>query len=346
MLLARFSPRVGFVMFFVMAALNSQAQTYASGFSDAKWSVTSGAFACALTHNIPAFGTAHLGQNAGGASFLEFRNVKKNFPAGAVRVEAIPPVWRNDIIPQALFSVAGTPLRLTSEQVKGVAASLETGINVVFSGSGGTMRVIVDGRGFAASYKSYQRCTANLIPYTFDQLTRTVIYYAGDAQSLSPAAKAQLDKIVRYIKADPKVLGILVDAHSDKREDATQAKEITRQQAEWVTGYLVDKGLSAATITTRWHGDSFPIADNKNKNGQAKNRRITLRLESAATRKETERRVAALKAAEEKAAAEQAAKVAAEIEKQIAADMLGVTAKQLEELVEKQDLTSGKQPGR
>lgn len=338
-----------FVVLSSLAAAFSQAQTYASGFADAKWSAKSGPFACSLSHDIPAFGTAYFGQNAGAAGFFEFRGVKKGFPAGAVKLESVPPLWRSDVAPQTLFTVQTTPVRLNAEQLKTMIASLESGTNLVFSSTGtnedGTsVRVIVDARNFAVSYTTYKRCLANLIPYTFGQLSRTVIHYAGDASTLSSATKAQLDKIVRYTKADNKVLGILVDAHSDRRETAEAAEQLSQQQAELVTDYLIDKGLPAASITTRWHGDQFPIADNQHKAGQAKNRRITLRLENESTRKDMERRVAARKAAEEKVAAEQAAKAAAEAEKQAASGASSVTTSQLEELVEQQNLNNGKQP--
>jgi outer membrane protein OmpA-like peptidoglycan-associated protein len=334
---------------FVLAAFGAQAQTYASGFTDAKWVAQSGSFACSLSHQIPAFGTAYFGQNAGAAGFFEFRGAKKVFPAGTVRLEAVPPSWSTDVVPQVLFTLSvNSVLRLNPEQLKILAASLERGTNVVFSGanaSDNAFRVIVDARNFEASYATYKRCVANIIPYTFGQLSRTVINYAVDAQALSPATKIQLDKVVRYTKADSKVLGILVDAHSDKREMPEEAELLSQQQAELVAGYLIDKGLPAESITVRWHGDKFPIADNKEKAGQAKNRRITLRLENESTRKDREQRVAVLRAAEEKAAAEQAAKVAAEAEKQGTSETASVTTSQLEQLVEQQNLNSGKQPG-
>lgn len=333
----------------VLTAFGAQAQTYASGFTDAKWVVHSGSFACGLSHQIPAFGTAYFGQNAGATGFFEFRGAKKMFPSGAVKLEAVPPSWSTDVVSQTLFTLSvNSALRLNPEQLEILAASLERGTNVVFSGanaSDSALRVIVDARNFEASYATYKRCIANIIPYTFEQLSRTVINYAVDTQALSPATKVQLDKIIRYVKADSKVLGILVDAHSDKRETPEEAELLSQQQAELVTSYLIDKGLPAESITMRWHGDKFPIADNKEKAGQAKNRRITLRLENESTRKNREQRVAVLRAAEEKAAAEQAAKVAAEAEKQGASEASSITTSQLEQLVEQQNLNSGKQPG-
>ncbi|MFC3116485.1 MotY family protein [Cellvibrio fontiphilus] len=345
--------RIGFISSFslslVLFGVGVHAQTYSLGFNDAQWKLQTGHFACGLSQEIPGYGKAYFGKRAGGVSFFEFRDAKKNFPAGSVKLEAVPPQWRNDLSPQALMTLSvSTKLQLTGEQLKTLASALEAGTNVVFSSAGGdgssNLRVILDARHFATKYTSFNQCIANIIPYTFDQLSRSIIYYAEDAQALSPSAKAQLDKIVRYSKADNKVLGLLVDSHSDKRATPEEAELISQQQAQLVSDYLVEKGLPTNFVTARWHGDQFPIADNSKKAGQAKNRRITLRLENESTRKDMERRVAALKAAEEKAAAEQAAKAAAAAEKQTSAEASSVTPSQLEDLVERQNLTNGKQP--
>ena len=106
---------------------------------------------------------------------------------------------------------------------------------------------------------------------------------------------------------------------------------------------LIDKGIDSNKITTRWHGDQFPIANNKDKAGQAKNRRVTVRLENESTRKEMEKKVAAMKLAEQKAAEEAAAKAASQ-SSSVSSESLPMNLQQLEDMVERQDLTSGKQP--
>ncbi len=261
----------------VLAAY-ADAQTYITAFSDSQWKAQSGAFACSLSHEIAAFGSARLVRNAGSAEVLEIK------------------------------------------------------------AKGSNLRVGLAARNFSAAFASYKACVKNLIPYTFDQLSRTQLSYTREAEDLSPAAKAELDKIVRYVKADQKVLGIIIDAHSDKLPKQEESDALSQRQAEFVTRYLIEKGIAADNITTRWHGDKFPIANNQNKAGQAKNRRVTVRLESEQTRKEMEKKIAAIKEAEQKAAAEKAAKDATEKTDP------GINPAELEKLTEQQNLSSGKQP--
>lgn len=329
------------------------AQTYSAGFEASEWTAKSGSFACSLSHKIPGFGTAQFVRKTGVSEYMELA------PEGAVafndlvRIEAVPPMWRSDVAasPIGQLQINGKQsLRVTAAQVGKISAALEQGTNVVFgsaqaNASGANLRVALEARNFNPAYGLYKTCIGALIPYTFDQIARMLIHYAPDAAELSAATKTQLDKIVRYSKADPKVLGILVDAHSDLLPTPEEGEAASQRQAELVTAYLVEKGIAANTITTRWHGDKFPIANNYTKAGQAKNRRITVRLESETTRKQMEKKIAAIIAAEEKAAEEKAAAEKAAQEKASAVPAaLPASLQQLEQMVEGQDLTSGKQP--
>lgn len=322
-----------------------QAQVYSASFTDSQWAAQSGPFACSLNHKIPGFGNARFARNAGAAEFLELRHTRQAFPVGAVRIESMPPMWRSDVDPRVLGQVqssGGEPLKVTTSLAL-IMGALEQGTNVVFSGTGissaGTsLRVALEARNFGSAFGQYRQCIEGLIPYTFDQLSRTVINYTSNADDLSAAAKSQLDKIVRYTKADSRVLGILIDAHSDKLASPEAGEEATQRQAELVTRYLIDKGVDADTIATRWHGDKFPIANNTDKAGQAKNRRVTVRLENDTTRREMEKKIAAIKLAEQKAVEKAAAQSSASNSSPPS------SLQQLEQMVEEQDLTSGKQP--
>ena len=331
----------------VIQSSSVNAQTYNASFNNSEWVGKTGSFACSLSHKIPGFGAAQFVRNAGKGEFFELKGISQAFPGGDVKIESVPPMWRNEDSPAVLGQVqasANQPLRLGPAQVGVISRALEQRTNVVFSSTqvnstGNSLRVVLEAHNFSAAYSKYQRCMAELIPYTFDQLSRTLINYAVNADDLSASAKAQLDKIVRYKKADPRVLGIIVDAHSEKLPTAEEGQAASQRQAELVTAYLIDKGLAADTVTTRWHGDKFPIANNQSKAGQAKNRRVTIRLENETTRKEMEKKIAAIKEAEQKAAEK-----SSQGQSSSSSPDLPVNLQQLEQMVEQQDLTTGKQP--
>ena len=69
-----------------------------------------------------------------------------------------------------------------------------------------------------------------------------------------------------------------VSGHTDDRGKPEHNLELSRRRAESVKQYLVEEGIDPARITTRGAGPSEPIADNGNKRGRAKNRRIEFKL--------------------------------------------------------------------
>lgn len=337
--------------------LNAYAQTYSAGFGQSHWAVASNPFACSLTHQIPGYGHAQLSHKAGADEVFELHQGKVLLPPGRVVIEAVPPEWRNDLSPVDLGEVqatAGTiPVRLVAPELLKVKAQLEKGMRILLSSDtvsdlGTSMRIALEPQQFPAAYKQYQVCITQLIPYRFQQVARTVIHYPVAAEVLSAAARSQLDKVVRYGKADPKVLGIVIDAHSEKLMDPTNAEAISKLQAELVRDYLVKQGFASHKVMARWHGGKLPIASNDTASGKAKNRRITVRLETETTRRATEKKAAARKAAEEKITANQAAENQADQEASASSadqDAEPIPSlKRLMEMVEEQDLTSGKQP--
>ena len=299
----------------------ARAQMYSSELASAEWKPVATPFACSLTHSIPNFGKAVLAHKAGGAETLIVETQGKvSFPLGPTGMETLPPVWRNDILPKALGSfmaVAGNqPISLNAVQIAAVVGELNRGTRVMFTSqpvrplnsSQGllVMRVVLEARNFPAGYKSYQQCEKNLIPYTFAQVARTTLNFDENAETLNAGQKLELAKVGRYVLADANVVGVFVDGHSDNTGAPETSEARSRVQAEAVSAALVAQGVSADKITTRWHGDKFPIADNAVSAGRAKNRRVTVRLEDEATRKLNEKKAAEEQAEADKKAAQKA----------------------------------------
>ncbi len=307
-------------MLSLLSVCTVNAQVYSADLTSSEWKVASNPFACSLTHVIPVFGKAVFSRKAGGTEvFYVESQGKVIFPPGATAVETMPPVWRSDIVPVSLGSittVAGNqPISLAGAQLGSLVTQLSTGVNVMYSSqtlvntsssSSSIMRVVLNAKNFTAGYKSYQQCIANIIPYSFAQVARTFINYAEKADGLTTSNKADLNKVARYIKADANVVGVFVDGHSDNSHLADAIEAQSKQAAEWVSTYLVEQGVAANKITTRWHGDKFLIASNATAAGRAQNRRVTVRLEDETGHKEFMKKEEEKRKADEKTAADAA----------------------------------------
>ena len=80
---------------------------------------------------------------------------------------------------------------------------------------------------------------------------------------------------IAAIMADYPGFQVQVDGHTDNVGNPEANKKLSQERADAVVKYLVDKkSVEAKRLSAKGFGDSQPIADNKSKKGQAKNRRV------------------------------------------------------------------------
>ena len=103
-------------------------------------------------------------------------------------------------------------------------------------------------------------------------------YFDFDKANLKPAALGDLDRLAEHLKGvSVKTVhvvgytdGIGTDAYNDK---------LSLRRADAVRDYLVSKGVDPKLIDTEGRGKRDPVADNKTKDGRAKNRRVEVKIE-------------------------------------------------------------------
>ena len=104
-----------------------------------------------------------------------------------------------------------------------------------------------------------------------------------DKAVLKPAGKARLDDLVDKLKA-VNLEVIIAVGHTDSIGTKAYNLKLSLRRANAVKAYLVSKGIPANRIYTEGKGKSQPIADNRTKEGRAKNRRVE--IEVVGTRQE------------------------------------------------------------
>lgn len=103
-----------------------------------------------------------------------------------------------------------------------------------------------------------------------------------DKSVIKPAAKASLDSLVGKVKS--LTLEVIVAVgHTDSIGTDAYNQKLSIRRAEAVKKYLVSQGIEAKRIYVEGKGESQPVADNKTKEGRAKNRRV--QIEAIGTRK-------------------------------------------------------------
>jgi len=116
----------------------------------------------------------------------------------------------------------------------------------------------------------------------------TKVTYAADAffdfdkSVLKPAGKAKLDDLIGKVK-DVNLEVIIAVGHTDSVGTNAYNQKLSVRRSEAVKAYLVSKGIEKNRVYTEGKGELQPVANNKTKEGRAKNRRVE--IEVVGTRK-------------------------------------------------------------
>jgi outer membrane protein OmpA-like peptidoglycan-associated protein len=103
------------------------------------------------------------------------------------------------------------------------------------------------------------------------------IFFDSDKFDLKPESKAELNKLVQFLTANPKIK-IEVGGHTDNTGDQIKNTSLSAKRALAVKTYLVTAGIDTNRLTTKGYADAQAIADNKTLDGRAQNRRTEIKI--------------------------------------------------------------------
>ncbi len=113
--------------------------------------------------------------------------------------------------------------------------------------------------------------TAEKVTYAADA------FFDFDKSIVKPEGKAKLDELVNALNGlDTEV--IVAVGHTDWIGTDAYNQKLSERRANAVKAYLVSKGVPAEKIFTEGKGKKQPIADNKTRQGRAKNRRVEVEV--------------------------------------------------------------------
>lgn len=103
------------------------------------------------------------------------------------------------------------------------------------------------------------------------------ITFGSDSHELQPTFLPILDAVARVLMHFDQTL-LEVAGYTDSRGKETYNKQLSELRAEVVANYLINYGITEPRIESKGMGESNPVASNKTKEGQAKNRRVELKI--------------------------------------------------------------------
>ena len=272
----------------LLPAALTHALSYQAAMNHAEWLTSSSPFECKLWQPIPFYGDAVFQHEAGTTPVFFLAPQQPDMRRGKASLKVKPPVWDAQRPVTELGYVAVTeslqPIRLDEKLSTRLLTELYEGMAPEFTrrsrfADDVTVNVQLSSVNFRRAYRQYRDCLAQLLPVNFEQIARSRLHFETAQWELTPAARERLDLVVRYVKADSSVSGFYIDGYTDDVGRRLYNLELSRKRAETVTRYLIANGVDEALITTRYHGERYPVAKNDGPANRAKNRRVTLRLE-------------------------------------------------------------------
>ncbi len=98
-----------------------------------------------------------------------------------------------------------------------------------------------------------------------------------DKAVLKPEGKAKLDDLTSKVKGINLEVIIAV-GHTDSVGADAYNQKLSIARSEAVKAYMVSKGIDKSRVYTEGKGEKQPVADNKSKEGRAKNRRVEIEV--------------------------------------------------------------------
>ncbi len=273
----------------LIGSAGAYASSWQAGYENALWQTSDPSqLNCELTHYIPNFGEARFIHRAGETVRMEIKPFRHALRGGAVKLVALAPQWMPGADARSLgeynFQKTDLPIHIATQQTELILESLRQGLMPSMVQEDADQRIehrraSLTPINFHPAFANFQLCQAQLLPVNYDQIRDVMInFHLGGAQ-LTQTDRDQLDLIVRYAYADPEVILVMVDAHSDALGTRRDNRELSSKRANAVTEYLVARGMPQEIIQSQYHGQRYPIADNRTAAGRSKNRRVTIKLE-------------------------------------------------------------------
>jgi peptidoglycan-associated lipoprotein len=122
-----------------------------------------------------------------------------------------------------------------------------------------------------------------------DRAQRRIVYevvltdekskFAFGRATLTDEAKAEIDRLVQQLMADPKHLYIEIEGHTDAVGPASLNERLGLERAEAVKRYLYEEhNIPLHKINVISYGERKPVAPNNTREGRAQNRRVVIKV--------------------------------------------------------------------
>jgi outer membrane protein OmpA-like peptidoglycan-associated protein len=236
---------------------------------------------CELTHPIPGYGIASFMSEASKQLNVEFNLDMLRLPNryDVADVYSMPPKW-----------MRGAGQRKIGQMDLRKQYDGDLPQNTAWEGfwptihyrdwlnSNDSVAVSLNASNFKNNYEEFSRCIANLLPFTFEDISYTVLAYRKNSAELTQYSQRRLDMIGEYLKEDLDLELVLVDGYSDSYGGDWLNEQLSIKRANEIKDYIAGMGVDSNRIEVTGHGEKRHVSPNDNAIEREQNRRVVIRM--------------------------------------------------------------------
>ncbi|MBB1345452.1 OmpA family protein [Pseudoalteromonas sp. SG45-2] len=276
----------------VLCSTHSQAamRQYTATQDNSNWEVVKTTrLQCQLNHEVPYYGEAIFKASASKNKNLTFNldMVVRPDNYAIAGLKAVPPSWRaglpaRDIANMKLLKKFDG--ELGNKTAWEMLSELEKGYYPTFyyrdwQNSADKIAVGISSVNFKQAYWAFLQCRDELLPYSFEDISFTVMNYQSNSSKLTKSSQQRLDKIAEYLKNDASIESISIDSYTDSYGGRWNNLDLSRKRAKTIKDYMVSLGVDEAKVQTTGLGEKRFVDNNDNILGRDKNRRLIIQIE-------------------------------------------------------------------
>lgn len=239
---------------------------------------------CDLKYNNPSYGKFYFRSEEKGVIYFKASVNGANKRGHSGVLLSTPAPWNIGRAPRIVTNIASVDKGTMSfsTNVEGLLVDIEAGNWLQFTIGGNSpsdkSTYLVPTIRIHNALKRFRDCQSSLPLMSYTQARDIALLFELGQITLNANQLKTLSALNSYLMVDPKVDKLLIDGYADNVGSKIGNLKISRQRAEQVASQMEKLGVDRNMIEVRAHGSRYPIASNANHQGQAKNRRVTLRL--------------------------------------------------------------------
>lgn len=276
-------------LLFIQSHAEASVREYGAGLENSSWRVSEySPVQCTLEHDIPRYGNVRFVSEADRSMNMRLQLDMMRLPDtyDVASVKSVAPHWRPGVASQSLGDMdmyRQFSSELDKEMAWTILTELEKGMHPTFQyqdwhNRRDRVNVRVSAVNFHDRYDDFLQCVSNLLPYSFEDISFTVLSYQERTEELTNPSKRRLQQISEYLRHDTNIELVLVDAHTDSYGPFEENEALSQRRAEKVKTFLLGHGVQESQIRLSAHGERRQAAGNESELERATNRRVVVQM--------------------------------------------------------------------